>query len=285
MLRVIPRLDIKGPDLVKGVQMEGLRVLGSPEEFADRYYREGADELLYMDVVASLYNRNGLVEFVRRVSKKIFVPLIVGGGVRTIEDIRTLLRSGADKVAINTAAVHNEEFVRVAAQTFGSSTVVASIEAARRPDGTYEAFTDNGREGSGKNALAWAERAATLGAGEILVTSIDREGTGTGFDLELVRAVADRVSVPVIAGGGAGSVEHVVDVAKEGRVEGVALASLLHYDLIRRENVESGGAAGNTQFLKSGGRFTQFAAAGLRELKEGLESHGVVCRRYGVSVQ
>jgi len=171
--RIIPRLDIKGPNLVKGIHLEGLRVLGKPEDFAFQYYLDGADELLYMDVVASLYGRNNLLEIVRATAEKIFIPLTVGGGIRSIEDIRNLLRAGADKVAINTAAINNPDLIKEAAKTFGSQCIVVSIEAKKKEGGAYEAYTDNGREMTGVEVLSWAKRAVDLGAGEILVTSID----------------------------------------------------------------------------------------------------------------
>src|SRR5574341_1652307 len=166
--RIIPRLDIKGPNLVKGIHLEGLRVLGKPDRFARCYYEHGADELLYMDVVASLYGRNSLLEIVARTSKEIFIPLTVGGGLRTLDDIKEALRAGADKVSLNTAAIGNPELVREASRRFGSSTIVVSIEAVKKPDGSYEAYTDNGRERTGVDALQWAVQAAELGAGEIL---------------------------------------------------------------------------------------------------------------------
>jgi len=180
-LRIIPRLDIKGQNLVKGIHLEGLRVLGKPERFARYYYEQGADELLYVDIVASLYGRNNLLAIIERTAREIFIPLTVGGGLRSIEDIRNALRAGADKVAINTAAVRCPGFLREAAQKFGSSTVVLSIEAIKQPSGNYEAYTDNGRERAGLDVFEWAMRGVELGAGEILVTSVDREGTGLGL--------------------------------------------------------------------------------------------------------
>ena len=202
-VRIIPRLDIKGPNLVKGIHLEGLRVLGKPEQFARYYYEQGADELLYMDVVASLYQRNSLLEIVARTAREIFIPMTVGGGLRNLEDIREVLRAGADKVSLNTAVIGRPELIREAAHQFGSSTIVVSIEAIKNRDGSYEAYTDNGRESTGVDALEWALRAVELGAGELLVTSIDREGMGNGFDLELTRTIAESVPVPVIACGGA----------------------------------------------------------------------------------
>lgn len=277
-LRVIARLDIKGPNLVKGIHLEGLRVLGKPEDFAGYYYDQGADELVYMDVVASLYQRNNLLEIVRKTSREIFIPLTVGGGLRTLDDIRNVLRAGADKVALNTAAIADPQLIRKAAETFGASTVVVSIEAIRRPDNTYEAFTDNGRESTGVNALDWAIRAAELGAGEILLTSIDREGTGKGYDLELTELVSKSVTIPVIAAGGAGSIQHVHDVVAAG-ADAVCIASMLHYEFIQN-SARTGdfSAEGNVEYLSSGRTFSVISPATLPQIKAYLGDHGVQCR-------
>jgi imidazole glycerol-phosphate synthase subunit HisF len=278
-IRIIPRLDIKGPNLVKGIHLEGLRVLGKPESFARYYYEGGADELVYMDVVASLYGRNSLHDIVERTSSEIFIPLCVGGGLRTVDDIRMVLRAGADKVSLNTAAINRPELITEAARRFGSSTILISIEAIRMPDGRYEAFTDNGRESTGVDAFEWAVRAVELGAGEIMVTSIDQEGTGKGFDLELVRRIADSVDVPVIASGGAGSPEDILAAVNDGRAQAVALASILHYGAL-----DHGGAGadfsteGNTTFL-SGGRSTgRMRPTTIAEVKDHLIEHGIECR-------
>lgn len=228
-IRIIPRLDIKGPNVVKGVHLEGLRVIGDPADLALRYYEQGADELLYMDVVASLYGRNSLLDIVAHAAKDIFIPLTVGGGIRTLEDIRGLLRAGADKVSINTQATKNPDFIREAARSFGSQCIVISIEAKRRGPGQWEALTDNGREKTGLEALPWALKAVELGAGELLVTSVDQEGTAKGYDLELTRLISQAVSVPVIACGGAGEVADVRRAAVEGRADAISLAHLLHY--------------------------------------------------------
>ena len=277
-MRIIPRLDIKGSNLVKGIHLEGLRVLGKPEQFACRYYEEGADELLYMDVVASLYGRNSLLDIVARTAHDVFIPLTVGGGLRTPEDIRQVLRAGADKVSLNTAALRNPELVREAAQCFGSSTIVVSIEAVKRPDGRYEAYTDNGREPTGVDAIAWARQAVDLGAGELLVTSIDREGTGKGFDVELTRAIAQAVPIPVIACGGAGRVSHASDVITEGHADAVCLASLLHYDMVKRLNEVNACDEGNLEYLKSGRGFSTIQPATLRQVKAFLLEQGIACR-------
>ena len=229
-VRIIARLDIKGPNLIKGIHLEGLRVVGDPQSFARRYYEAGADELIYMDTVASLYGRNNLTDIVRHAARHVFVPMTVGGGVRSVEDARTLLRAGADKVAINTAAVHRPQLVSEVAQEFGSQCMVLSIEAKLTGQGSWEAFTDNGREHTGLDVLDWARRAVDLGAGEILLTSVDREGTQKGFDLELTRAVADAVPVPVIASGGMGTPGHFVEVVQVAHADAVAIAHVLHYD-------------------------------------------------------
>ena len=279
-VRVIPRLDIKGPNLVKGIHLEGLRVLGKPEQFARHYYESGADELLYMDVVASLYQRNSLLEIVARTARGIFIPMTVGGGLRTIDDIREALRAGADKVSLNTAIIKRPEMIREAAHQFGSSTIVVSIEAIKKPDGTYEAFTDNGRERTGVDAIEWATRAAELGAGELLVTSINQEGTGLGYDLELTRKIAKSVDIPVIACGGAGQVGDVYDVVAEGKADAVCLASVLHYNFVN--NHDSSGdefaGEGNTEYLKTKRGFSNILDASLPEIKHFLTSRGVSCR-------
>lgn len=278
-VRVIARLDIKGPNLVKGVHLEGLRVLGRPERFAQAYYREGIDELVYMDVVASLYQRNSLVDFVRLTAQDIFIPLTVGGGLRTLEDIRQVLVAGADKVSLNTAAIARPDFIREAARKFGSSTVVVSIEAIRMPNGQYEAYTDNGRERTGVNAFDWACRAAELGAGEILLTSIDREGTGKGFDLELTRTVAQAVTIPVVACGGAGTLDHIRDVVSRGAADAVCIASLLHYDLLKRMGTDyRAGEEGNVEFLKQARNFSKVSGAAVGDIKRVLRESAIACR-------
>jgi cyclase len=278
-VRVIPRLDIKGPNLVKGIHLEGLRVLGKPEHFARLYYEQGADELVYMDVVASLYGRNSLLDIVSRTAREIFIPFTVGGGLRTLDDIKTVLRAGADKVSLNTAAIARPELIREASLRFGASTIVVSIEAIKRPDGGYEAYTDNGREKTGVDALEWAVRVAELGAGEIILTSIDREGTGKGFDLELTRAVAEAVPIPVIACGGAGTPAHVLEVVQDGKADAVCLASLLHYDVLRHHEPDTGAfGEGNVEYLRSGRSFSPIQEAGLAEVKGYLTERGVRCR-------
>jgi cyclase len=228
-LRLIARLDIKGPYLIKGVQLEGLRRVGDPQAFATEYYEQGIDELLYMDAVASLYQRNSLHEIVTYTAEHIFVPLTVGGGVRSEDDARTLLAAGADKIAVNTAAIKEPALITRLAERFGSQCVVLSIEAKRTADGRWLAYVDNGREPTHLDAVAWAAEGQARGAGEILVTSVDRDGTRKGFDVALTKAVAAAVSIPVIASGGMGSFEHLVEVVGDGGVEAVAMADALHF--------------------------------------------------------
>ncbi|MBM3527050.1 MAG: imidazole glycerol phosphate synthase subunit HisF [Alphaproteobacteria bacterium] len=232
-LRIISRLDIKGPNVVKGVHLEGLRVVGHPGEMARRYYEQGIDEIIYMDIVASLYGRNNILSIVREATRDVFVPLTVGGGLRSIDDIVEALRSGADKVAINTAAIRRPDLIAEAGRAFGSQCIVVSIEAKRWPDGRpgWEALTDNGRERTGIDAVAWAEQAQRLGAGELLVTSVDREGTARGFDLELLSEIHARVRIPVIASGGCGGPDHAAAVATRHCADAIACAHIFQYEI------------------------------------------------------
>ena len=227
--RLIARLDVKGPNLIKGVHLEGLRVIGAPNEHAKRYYEQGADELIYIDCVASLYGRNSLGDIVKSAAQDVFIPMTVGGGIRSVEDATQLLRCGADKVAVNTAAVARPQLITDLARRFGSQCVVLSIEAKRIGPQRWEAFTDNGREDTGLDVIEWVKRGVALGAGEVLLTSVDQEGTRKGFDVALVRAVTGEVSVPVIASGGMGVTEHVIDVVQTGEADAVAMADILHY--------------------------------------------------------
>jgi cyclase len=233
-VRIIARLDIKGPNLIKGIHLEGLRVVGSPSDHALRYYLQGIDELIYMDCVASLYGRNHLGSIVSDAAKDIFVPMTVGGGIRSVEDATQILRAGADKVAINTAVVSNPQLITEIARRFGSQCMVLSVEAKQVAHERWEVYTDNGRERTGLDVVDWVKRGVGLGAGEVLLTSVDREGTRKGFDISLVQAVAGEVSVPVIASGGMGKPEDMVEVVLAGGADAVAMADILHY---RRSDV------------------------------------------------
>ncbi|MDD9905383.1 MAG: imidazole glycerol phosphate synthase cyclase subunit [Rhodospirillaceae bacterium] len=227
---MIARLDVKGENVIKGIHLEGLRKIGNPNDLARRYYQDGIDEIIYMDVVASLYGRNNILDIVRETARDIFVPLTVGGGMRSLEDITDALRAGADKVAINTAAISRPEFLREASLAFGSQCIVLSIEAKSEAPGQWTALTDNGREHTGVDVLDWVRGAEALGIGEVLLTSVDQEGTQSGFDERLVAAVRDVVQVPVIASGGAGEPAHVASLYGETGCDAVACAALLHYE-------------------------------------------------------
>lgn len=244
--RLIARLDVKAPNLVKGIQLEGLRKMGDPNAFARQYYHDGIDEILYMDIVASLYGRNSLLDIVRRTTEDVFIPITVGGGLRSVEDVQAALAAGADKVAINTAAIKDRQLIREVAARFGSQCMVLSIEAKHRQDGSgWEAYYDNGRQHSGLDVVEWAKEGEALGAGEILLTSVDREGMKRGMDEELISAVCDAVSVPVVASGGCASAGDAVAAAACG-ASGVAVAGLLHYKtttvpLLKQDILEQGG--------------------------------------------
>jgi cyclase len=233
-VRIIARLDLKGPNVVKGIHLEGLRIVGSPAELAGRYYRQGADELLLIDIVASLYQRETFLDIVRAAAGEVFVPITVGGGIRSLEDIALTLRNGADKVAINTAAIARPALLTEASEAFGSQCIVLSVEAKRQFGGgrQWEAWTDNGRERTGRSVLDWVAEGERLGVGEILVTSIDKEGTTRGLDLELMAEVRRRVRIPVIASGGVGRSEHVAEAFSQKAADAVACAYVLHAGLV-----------------------------------------------------
>lgn len=226
--RLLARLDVKGANLIKSVQFEGLRVMGDPSDAAIRYYEDGIDEILYVDPVASLYGRSGLHDILRKTVKDVFVPITAVGGIRTVDDARAVLRSGADKVGINTAAIARPELLGELAEEFGAQCVVLSIEAKQRPNGIWECFAENGREATGREPWDWAAEGVGRGAGEVLVTSVDREGTRRGFDDALVASVRQQVDVPVIASGGMGEPEHVQTVLAAG-ADGAAVADAFHY--------------------------------------------------------
>ncbi|MDB5597583.1 MAG: imidazole glycerol phosphate synthase subunit HisF [Hyphomicrobiales bacterium] len=227
--RVIPCLDVKDGRVVKGVNFVDLKDAGDPVESAIAYDAAGADELCFLDITASHENRGTILDVVRRTAEACFMPLTVGGGVRTIDDIRNLLLAGADKVSIMTAAVHNRAFVREAAEKFGSQCVVVAIDAKKVSPGRWEVFTHGGRKPTGLDALDYAKEVAELGAGEILLTSMDRDGTRSGFDIELTRAIADSVRVPLIASGGVGTLDHLVEGIRDGHATAVLAASIFHF--------------------------------------------------------
>ncbi len=246
--RIIPCLDVDNGRVVKGVKFKNIRDAGDPVELAGEYNSQGADELVFLDIGASYKSRQILVEVVKAVSKQVFIPLSVGGGLRTVEDMRMVLSAGADKVALCTSALKEPELISKGAEAFGSQCIVLSIDAKKR-GGSWNAFTHGGRKDAGKDAVGWAKQGEELGAGEILLNSMDKDGTGEGYDLDLTRTVVEAVNVPVIASGGAGNLQQMVDAVKRGRADAVLLASLLHY-----------------------GRFT------INEIKEYMKDKGVCVR-------
>ncbi len=228
-IRVIPKLDIKGPNLIKGIEFDGHRVLGKVEDFAELYYLEGADEIIYQDTVASLYGRNGLLDIISKTSSKIFIPLTVAGGLRSIEDISMVLAAGADKIAINTFATKNPNFIAESSREFGSQCIVVSVEAYRMGD-SYKLWTDYGREVTSYDALEWGKRVEDLGAGEILLSVINRDGRGEGYDLEFIESLSHSVSIPVIAASGAGNKKHFKEAVRQAGADAICAASCFHYN-------------------------------------------------------
>lgn len=237
--RIIPCLDVKNGRVVKGVNFVNLIDAGDPVECAKVYDKAGADELVFLDITASSDGRNTVVDMVEAVARQVFIPFTVGGGIRTVEDFRTILNAGADKVSVNSAAIKNPELIREAAQKFGSQCVVCAIDAKRREDKNgWEVYLNGGRVNTGIDAVQWAKKAAELGAGEILLTSMDCDGTKAGYDLELTRAVSESVNIPVIASGGAGTMEHFLDAFRDGKADAVLAASLFHFKEIEIKDLK-----------------------------------------------
>ena len=277
-IRIIPRLDIKGPNLVKGINMEGLRVLGKPFQFAKSYYEEGADELILVDVVASLYGRNNLSNFVSETASNIFIPITVGGGIRNTDDVRKLLKSGADKVSLNTAAIENPNLINDLVKTYGSSTISVSCEVIKDSMGKYNLFTDNGREETNLELTSWIEKVIDLGAGEIIVTDILKEGTGEGFDYNLIEKVLKVCKVPLLIHGGCRTKEDVLDVFKKFDLSGIVISSILHYDLIDRIKTSSDDTEGNITFLTNKSKYLNFNIISMDNLKSYLRKNRVNVR-------
>lgn len=275
LIRIIPKLDIKNGLLIKGINLEGLRVLGNPYQFAEDYYKSGADEISYIDNVATLYGTNNLGKFVNKTSKNIFVPLSVGGGIRSIKDIQTMLNFGADKVSINSAAIDNPEFVKEASRTFGSSTIVINIEAIKIGK-SYFISKSNGRDLIKIDPIYWAKKVEKLGAGEIFLTSVNKEGLKEGFDLKLVKELSRNVTIPVIAHGGAGNFDHVYDLIKKTNISGVSISSLLHYDLLGKFKFDKS-SVGNTDFLNKNKK--RKIKNNLKNLKEFLYKKSIKVRK------
>lgn len=237
-IRVIARIDVKNEFVIKGIHLEGLRKVGDPNILAKKYYEDGIDEIVFMDAVAAYYDRNSLSHIIEKACEEVFVPITVGGGLRTINDINMALKAGADKVAINTKAILNPEFIIEASKIFGSQCIVASIVAKKIDSNKWEAYIDNGREPTGLDVIEWAKKLEELGAGEIMLTSLDMEGTKKGFDIELYQALQDVISIPIIASGGMGNIQHGVELLTNSNVDAIATASVIHYNIDTIQNIK-----------------------------------------------
>jgi imidazole glycerol-phosphate synthase subunit HisF len=238
-LRLIARLDIKNQFVIKGIHLEGLRKVGDPNQLAKKYYEQGIDEIVFMDAVASLYERNNLFHIIEKACEEVFIPITIGGGIRSINDIEKALKSGADKIALNTQAIKTPKMVQEASRIYGSQCIIGSIEAKRKNNDSWEAYVDNGREETGVDVIEWAKELEQLGVGELIITSVDQEGTKRGFDKELIGQISDLISVPVIASGGAGKVSHMQELTHETKVGAIAIASMLHYDMAGIDEIKS----------------------------------------------
>jgi|TARA_B110000914_G_C15336886_1_gene387377 cyclase len=238
-IRVLARIDVKNEFVIKGIHLEGLRKVGNPNKLALDYYNNGIDEIIFMDAVAAYYDRNTLSDLIERACADVFIPITVGGGIRTTEDIKNALKSGADKVAINTKAVQDPDFITRSSKIFGSQCIVSSIEAKLVGQNKWEVYTDNGREPSGKDVIEWVKSVQELGAGEIMLTSIDHEGTKRGFDINLYKHVAKNVSIPIIASGGMGEACDAANLILGSNVDAIAIASILHYQIDSIQNIKN----------------------------------------------
>jgi cyclase len=236
--RFVARLDIKGESLIKSINLEGLRKIGNPNKYALNYYKAGVDELLFMDCVASLYGRNNLAEVIKKAAENVFIPITVGGGIRNVEDADELLHNGADKICINTAVVKNPKLITELSKRFGSQCIVLSVEAKKKSHNYWEVYTHNGREKTGLNVIKWIKKAIKLGVGEVLLTSVDNEGTGNGFDYDLVSEVSSICSVPLIVSGGLGTIDHIKKLLSVCHIDGLAAAKVLHYKNLKTKLIK-----------------------------------------------
>ncbi len=249
-IRLISRLDVKGPNLIKTIRFEGLRKVGNPNDFALKYFNDGVDEIIFIDIVASLYQRNNLDTILKNAAKNIFVPITAGGGIRNIDDAQRILRSGADKIAVNTAAIQNPNLIRDLANNVGTQSLVISIEAKKNKNGFWEAFINNGRDKTGLNVLDWAKTAEKLGAGEVLLTSVDKEGTRKGFDLDLIKLVCKKVKIPVVACGGMYSLSCFENVVKKSNADAVAISDCIHFNRLNIQDIKKFASSKNISVRK-----------------------------------
>lgn len=278
-LRIIPKLEIKNNNLVKGINLEGLRALGNANIFAHYYYNNGADEIIYQDVVASLYGKNSLTEFIRETAKKIFIPLTVGGGLRTNEDIKKVLRAGADKVSINSIAFSDLNFIKRAVKEFGSSTICINIEAKINEKKNYEAYYENGRTSSGIAIKDWIKIIQDISVGEISLTSVDQDGLGNGPDLQLLDSIKDQINVPFIYGGGIRNYNQIIELTKKyDFITGISLSSLLHYSALRLVKDNESNQGGNFEFINTHNEHKKFKDHDIKLIKKKLLEENINCR-------
>lgn len=269
-IRIIPKLDIKNQNLVKGVSLEGLRVLGNPRDFVEKYYKEGADEIIYHDVVASLYQRNSLSSLIKSTSENIFLPMLAGGGIKNTKQVENILNSGADRVFLNTAALDNPSIIDEIVKKYGSSTLVVSIEVVNSEE-KYICRKDFGREETNKELINWAKEIESRGAGEIIVTSIDSDGTGEGFDLKIAEKLSKNLSIPFIINGGISSIEHIDELIKVSTPSGFAIGSALHYGNLDTNFVKPENSDGNVDFLKKKQNYKNFKKLSIKDIKDYLK--------------
>mgnify|MGYP001166793196 FL=1 len=278
--RIISKLEIKGPNLVKGVNLEGMRVLGKPEEFSKLYYKENIDELYYQDTVASLYGRNSLYDLIEKISKEIFIPLCVGGGIKNLKDIYKLLKVGADKISINKQAIKNPNFIYEASKKFGKANICISIEAIKTKN-DYYCFFDNGRNFSNIKVIDWVKKINLIGAGEISITFVDNDGTGNGFDLPFIKKIESITNIPIVVHGGAGNINQILNLFKETQCDGISISSLFHYHYIFKFNNESSNKytdEGNIDFLMNKSSSKKIESIKINKLKKFLLKKKINCR-------
>ena len=268
-IRIIPKLDIKNHNLVKGINLEGLRVLGNPRQFAEKYYNEGADELIYHDVVASLYQRNNLSSLIKNTSENIFLPMLVGGGIRNTDQVETILNSGADRIFLNTAALDNPPIIDNIVKKYGSSTLVISLEVLKSNE-KYICRKDFGREETNKELIDWAKEVELRGAGEIIVTSIDSDGTGLGFDLNIAEKLSNNIKIPFVINGGISSIKQIDQLLNVSNPSGIAIGSAFHYGNIDRDFVKQNSLDGNIEFLDKKQEYRNFGKLKIQAIKKHL---------------
>ena len=270
-IRIIAKLDIKNQNLVKGINLEGLRVLGDPRKFAETYYEDGADEIIYHDVVASLYQRNNLSDLIKHTSKNIFLPMLVGGGINSLDQVELILKSGADRVFLNTAVINNPSLIDKIVKKYGSSTLVVSLEFVKT-NGKYYCRKDFGREETSKELFSWAKEVENRGAGEIIVSSIDADGTGKGFDLHVAEQLSKKVNVPFILNGGISSLIHIKQILNTSKPSGIAIGSAFHYGNIDKKFTKKNKLDGNVEFLDKKKNYREFGKLKIKEIKKYIQN-------------